>query len=416
MLFFTFALSATFVACSDSDDDNQTELGGGGEDAGGGGLSGASQKQKLEAIASDLIGKVRANDFKNITDLFDYVDRTSRDESAVEDWFDASRDACLLSGSTASDARYLYRASNFYGQFEMTGGVWVKTGSAANLQFKFRDSNNRECVLLVTHSGKDTKVHHDTFDEEDWYYSYPYGSYYERTENTFLIPENITVTLTQGGSQLASVTVKTTLDVSDASGEVRLDRDRAEVTSTLRVNDYSFVVNNAAVNAGSSASLSAILQKGAETLIETRLQASGSTDADETVTVKKVTMDTKVLGNRLRIAGTVTDLSRFSDYLDEADEYDYDGERFKRAIDSANTLMDINVYFDGSSTPSSFVKFYPLVETSYYYGEEWRYEPVFYFSDGAGYSTFGDYFDDEIFEDVIDRFERLMDDFADLAD
>lgn len=415
MLFMTLSLP-TFVACDSSDDKNLTEENGGGN-GDGGGASADSQKQKLESVADELMGKVSADNFRNITDLFDYVETMSNDETAVEDWFEACQEACLISGGRSADKRYLYSASNFYGQFELIGGVWVKKGSARNLQFKFRDSSNRECVLLLTHSGKDTKVHHDEFDEENWYYNYSYGSYVERTENAFVIPENINVTLTQGGNQLVSAEVRTKLSISDASGEVRLDRDRAEVTSAVRVNDYSFIVDNAAVNAGSSASLTARFMKGSEVLLSAKVQGDGYTNSDEEVTVKKATMTAEVLGNRLRIAGTVSDMSRFSDYLKEADNNEYDGDNFKRAIDRANSLLDVKVYFDGNGTPSSTITLYPLVEDSYYYGygEKWTYEPVFNFSDGTGYSTFGDYFDDDVFEDIIDRFERLMDDFADLV-
>lgn len=422
MLFMAFSLT-TFVACDSSDDGNSTEQGDGnnggenGENGGGNGPSADAQKQKLESIANDLMGKVSANDFRNITDLFDYVDRMTTDESAVEDWYEACSDACELSGSTASDTRYLWRASNFYGQFELQNGRWVKTGSAPNLSFKFRDSNNRECVLLVTHSGKDTKVHHDEFDEENWYYT-PYGYYTERVENAFMIPENINVTLTQGGTQLASATVRTTLGISDPDGEVRLSTDRAEVTATMRVNDYTFVVDNAAVNAGSSASLSARFQKGSETLFSTKVQAAGYTNADEEVTVKNATTTTEVLGNRLRIAGTVSDVSRFYDYIEDANNNEYDESRFKTAVDRANGLLDVKVYFDGNATASSTVKLCPVVDTDYYYGysEKWSFGPAFYFSDGTSYSMFDDYFDDDVFEDIIERFERLMDDFIDLVE
>lgn len=409
MLFMALIAAMSVMSCSD----DKEESGGNAEGGATGGqvLGGNDQKAQLEATAKELMSKINAEDFRNITDLFNYVDDNSHDESVVEDWFDACKETCKLSGSTRSDKKYLYKASNFCGQFELQNHKWVKTGTAAYLQFKFWDSSNRECILKATWSESGTKVHHEVFDEEDW--NYPYGEEY--TENSFFVPNTINVTLTQAGAQLASATVNT--NITAVNGEADLATSSATVSTTLNVNNYSIVVDRVQFNGGRNAtgSVSATFTKAGETLVTMSLNGTGDTTNEENLKAGQVTVNTDILG-QVQVRGTVSDIESLRNALDEADENSYDETAFKAAIDRANGLIDVNLYFNGSGSPSSYMKLYASKDNSYYYEEEWEYEPVIMFSDDSGYSTFDDYFADGSFDDVADMFERLVDDFTDLTE
>lgn len=405
MLLTVLTMSVPLVSCSDNDDD---------EPDGPGGVSMAVEEQKLqlEATANELMGKINANDFKNITDLFQYVDEKTNDDSAVDNWFDAAKEACKQSVSDES-VKYLYKASNFYGQFELRDGRWVKTGTGSNLKFSFMDAGGRSCSVTVECSGKDTPVHHEEFDDEEWSYGYANCMRYE---NAYAIPENITVTLVQGGSTLASVTVSTQLDISASSGEVDLAHDRATLTSTLVVNSYTVKIERAAFGGGrnATASASATMSKGGEVLITMKMQGAGNTSDVDDVKVGRVSFNMDVLG-QVQLGGIISDVSALSDCLDEADE-NYTNEKVYRAcIEEANKLIDVNLYFNGNSESVAYVKYYVFEEEDWF-SARWTREPVVMFHDGTAYTTFESYFDEITFDSVINRFNDLLDDFTRLVE
>lgn len=399
------------AACSDSDDD---EVGTNDNPA----LSPSDAKKELEATAQELMNKVSADDFQNIADMTANLE--DNDDDVVNEWFDDCVEACKLSSSTDDNLKYLYAASNFTGKFELVNGRWKNTDDADYLQFTFDDKNGKSCVLKAETSGSKTTVHHDAFDEEDYYWTYVNRHYYEYTtitENSIVIPENIHVTLTQGGSTVADVTVKTSVSIS--SGDFDYTRDNAQVTVSAKINDYNLNVSKVAFNAGTSASVSATLSKGSETLIECSANATGQLYSEESgkdQVGKTGEFEVKVLGNQVYVTGSISNISDLVKNLDNADENDEDESAFKRYIENANALLNINVYFDGSKNSSAKVELYPVSET-YYYGkyEYWDYEPCVVFDDGTKYS-FEEYFDEDTYKDVIDQFEDLIDDFVEMFD
>jgi len=405
--FMAAMISFGLAACSSDDDE---EVGTNDNPA----LSASDSKKELEATAKELMSKVSADDFQNIADMTANLD--DNDDDVVSEWFDDCVEACKLSGSTDDNLKYLYAASNFTGKFELTNGRWKKTGTANYLQFTFDDKNGKTCVLKAETSGKLTTVHHDAFDEEDWDYEYVNGhwrDYETLTENSFVIPEKVHVTLTQGGSTVADVTVNTSVSIS--SGDFDYTRDNAQVTVTAKINDYNLNVSKVAFNAGTSASAAATLSKGGETLIECSANATGqlySEESEKDPVGKTGAFEVKVLGNQVYIVGNISNISDFAENLDNADEYDEDESSFKRYIENANALIDINVYFDGSKNSTAKVELYPVSEKYYNY-EYWNYEPCVVFGDGTKYS-FEEYFDENTYDDVIDQFENLIDDFVEM--
>ena len=405
------ALSLSVASCG-GDDDNNGNGGTPGDGGSGTELTEAQQKQKLEETAKELMAKVSANDFNAIKELGDYVDRTfdNTDSRIVENWFNACVDACLVS-ETDDEIKNLYSASNFTGIFELQGNKWEQTGNADYLQFMFSDESGRECVITLTHSGKDTKVHHESFDDEDYIYSPDWtSSYTRRVENAYMIPENISLSLTQDGKELAAMDMKTSISIG--SGDFDYTRDKAEVSVNAEVSRYKITVNKAAFNAGKNASASAELSINGETLIT----ASGSVDGhiyeDADPDVKNVAINLDILG-KVQLRGTSKDAGKMIEYYDLASSNDQDEAAFKEYVKKGNELLDVKLYFDGSSTSSAYMEMYAL-EEGYPGYEYWNYEPVIRFADGTGYATIEDYFDEGYFDSVIKTFENLVEDFTNL--
>lgn len=408
-MLFVALMTATFTTSCSDDDEN-----GGGET-----VVKEDQKSKFEAAAREFMGHIDANDFQNIADLAKWLDDNSHNDNAIEDWADAAMDACEISGYRTADIKRLFVASNFYGQFELQNGTWVKTGTGNNLQFTFKGN----CVLTVECSGPDHKVHHDSFDTEDWDWNMMYG-YYDitRYENTFAVPENIRVTLKQGGTTLAQANVKSSFTISDSNGEVNLKHDLANVTATVDVNQYRIVVDKAQYTGGSVATAkvaSVTLSKGGKTLVTMSADGNGTPSNDD-ITPGQINISTDVLG-LVQVRGSITDCNQMDYWTEEAYDNDDDETAFKHAINEANKYINLNIYFDGSNSSSSYIKLYPYKEDYYYdpYNnhryEYWDYEAAIMFDDGTGYS-FSDYFDDPVFNSVCDIFENLVEDFEDLVE
>ena len=120
------------------------------------------QKQRLEQAANELMGLVDAADFSSVADLIDYVAAGLCEVSATDDL-----------------VKNVYKASNFYGQFELRNGRWTQTASNVQyLEFRFTDGSGAPCSLRLDCSGAETPVHHDSFDDEEWDYNYSSDGYY----------------------------------------------------------------------------------------------------------------------------------------------------------------------------------------------------------------------------------------------
>ncbi len=416
MLLFAAMVSAAAVSCGD---DNESGAGDGGS---GGGteaetLTPNEQKVKLEKVARELVGKVDADQFSNIEDMAKGIE--GADDSAISDWADACMDACLLDVKGDSLYSYLYVASNFTGSFELKDDKWTKSDEKVGyLQFKFKDNAGKNCVLKLEHSGKETTVHHESFDDELYYYGwngYYYAKYLvSKDKYSYSIPENIKVTLTQGGATVASADIHTTLSVG--SGDVDIARDGAEVTMTTTVNDYKFVLQKAVYSKGKSASVpSFVVTKGGEELVSLTAKATGDlSDVDDPV-LKTGSFEVKVLGGKARVVGNLTDGQTLKRCLDNAGDNDWDEKEYKKYINQANSLIDVKLYLDNSGKYAAFLRLQPFEERYYGAYSSWDAEPVLVFGDGSSYS-FDEYFDENTFSTVINKVENLIDDFVRMFD
>ena len=95
----------------------------------------------------------------------------------------------------------------------------------------------------------------------------------------------------------------------------------------------------------------------------------------------------------LQVEGKCSDLVRMAEL---ADAYVEDEDEFERVIDIMNSLIDIHLYYDCTSTEQASIELEPMMETDEYYGEYYYWaEPVIVFNDGSRY-LFYEYFDEEI--------------------
>lgn len=426
MVFMALSVQSALVSCGDDNPsgDGGIEQGGqtgGGSGDGGGqsaqGLSTVEQKQRLEQAANELMGLVDAADFSSVADLIDYVAENSSDGSEIDSWFGHCAGLCEVS-ATDDLVKNVYKASNFYGQFELRNGRWTQTaGNVQYLEFRFTDGSGAPCSLRLDCSGAETPVHHDSFDDEEWDYNYSSDGYYSvmtRIENTFVVPERIDVTLTQGGATLATASLGSDVSISSGSGDFDYKRDRAELSLAVAVGAYGVAVDRVAFNAGRTAAFSQKLTKDGRELVTLAMEADGDLTDDDNLTGRLTSLDFNIL-DKVWLKGSISSIDRFARYLDSAGANSRDEAAYKADLERANGLMELGLYFAGVDGPSASMRLYPFSDRGYY-GEEWYCEPVLVFPDGSSYSTMQSYFADGFFESVIESFKKLGDDFVRVFD
>ena len=453
-----FSLSSVLVSCGGDDDSVDSPIVNPDpikpeEPSKNEAMTPLEQKEYLDLIARGFMDKTPASDFNEISKLCNHISNTytdSYDWDEVGDWgseiFESLKESL---GTTDKEQEkdswgeynYIYTnykalvmASNFKGQFKAIGNKW-ELSKADDLQFIFSDQHGKECVLKLVTSGNVKKVFIGNIDE--WVdYNYDYSNdyyisndYYDRTQLTVGVPENIVVTLTQGGSQVVKVTVK--LNIGDLSND-KFDLSKNQLTASTLVelnNGYKFNVSQVAYNGNNKTSVSFDMSKNGESLASVAFSSdisgipscnidamvSGNIDEEDfnNSNMKNVYVKLDIMG-KLQIQGTLSDVRKFTDYINEADDNDDDEKTFKSYVNQANSLANFNLFYDGKSTKQATVTLEAFEEESWNGMKYWYMEPMLNFYDGSSYSTFDAFFNDKDFKSVIDAFEKLADNYASL--
>ena len=453
-----FSLSSALVSCGGDDDSVDSPIVNPDpivpeEPSKNEAMTPLEQKEYLDVIARGFMDKTPASDFNEISKLYNHISNTYTDNydwDEVGDWgseiFESLKESL---GTTDKEQEkdswgeynYIYTnykalvmASNFKGQFKAIGNKW-ELSKADDLQFIFSDQYGKECVLKLETSGNVKKVFIGNIDE--WVdYNYDYSNdyyisndYYDRTQLTVGVPENIVVTLTQGGSQVVKVTVK--LNIGDLSND-KFDLSKNQLTASTLVelnNGYKFNVSQVAYNGNNKTSVSFDMSKNGESLASVAFSSdisgipscnidamvSGNIDEEDfnNSNMKNVYVKLDIMG-KLQIQGTLSDVRKFTDYINEADDKDDDEKTFKSYVNQANSLANFNLFYDGKSTKQATVTLEAFEEESWNGMKYWYMEPMLNFYDGSSYSTFDAFFNDKDFKSVIDAFEKLADNYASL--
>lgn len=421
----------------------------------------AKQKEYIETVAIDFMNETPSSDFKELVNLGTYISDVYVDEydwDEVGDWAKGILDAAQKSlGTTTKKTEtntwgdytyndiYVYQnytsllyASNFTGHFTAKNGKWTYA-KANDLQFVFDDANGKQCVLKLETSGNVKKVHAMNLDEwkdyesDDNGYVYTSTEYYDRTQYTIGVPENIAVILTQGGSQTAKVSVKLDLGSID-NEEFDISKNSLNLSTLVELNNgYKMNVSQVAYNANNKVSVQFAMTKNSKTLVTAAIASdisgipscnvsaftSENFDIDDYNTdnanAKNAYVKLDILG-KIQIQGTLADVRKFADYLEKADDNDTNESSFKSYINQANSLADINLFYDGKSAKQASVKFEPFVDETWDGKTWWTAEPVLHFYDGSSYSTFEAFFNDADFKKTIDVFKDLVDSYSNLFD
>lgn len=423
-------------------------------------LSPAEQKAYMETVAREFMDLTPASDFKDITTLGRYVTDSyfdGYDWSEAEKWgkdiIDGLKQYVGILPDEVTDIyngsyyNYYYiskitgykavvQASNFKGHFTATNGRWVLS-KADDLQFIFNDKYGDKCVLKLETSGSVKKVY--LLNTDEWinydsetvgndYYSY---DYYDRTQWTIGVPEKIVLTLTQGGREVVKTTVNIDLG-SISNEEFDLSKNSLNVSTLVEFNNgYKINVSQVSYTANSKVSVQSTMSKNGKDLVVMALASDLSGipscnvsaftksdfdiddyDTDKT-NGKNAFVKLDILG-KIQIQGTIFDIRKYADYLEQADENDEKESNFKSYLNQANALTNINMFYDGNIVKQASVTLEPFEKKEWGYSY-WTTEPVLVFYDGSSYSTFEAFFNDSDFKTTIEAFKTFANKYADLV-
>lgn len=429
-------------------------------------LTPEEQKEYLEAVAEAFMDLTPADDFRDLADLANYCyeEFEDYDWDDVEDWAEDAWNALLVKKNVETvenhdeyhDSYYneyydytdvyqnydaLIAVSNFTGHFEDRGGYW-KVTKADDLQFSFKDERGKQVVATLTaKGGKEVNIgHYDDWTDSDGYdyyhddngYHYQGTSYYDRFNTTIKVPNQIDVTLTQDGTTLVHTVVN--IDLSSLSSNSFVNSSSVSITQQTDFNNgYKVQLSQAKYSSGKSAACTFALSNKSGNLFTAAIGAdiknlpqfnSSTFDEDDyddddlddvDGSINQIAID--VLG-KVQIKGSLSDVSKFANYINEVDDYDCnDRANIMNAISNANKLLNLGIYYDGKNVRQAYVTLESIPD-EYWDGEVCYHDimPVLNFEDGSSYDTFEAFFNDRDFSSAIRTFKRLANRYADLID
>ncbi len=406
-------------------------------------------QNELDRVGKELIAKIDAEKIEPAISLCDYVyskllgfddeeiayPPIQGEENWQDDYANMLKDIrAVASGdfSRTATRRFIetvYRLSDYNGIYTWNEEKqdWEKTSTeGSNLEFRFSHEGNA-CTGTITHSGNEfTYVEKDSAANET---------------TTYMIPAQITATLVEGNTTMATVTVNTTACDKDNSTY------EADVTVTL-ANDY---VAKSSINATPNKITTAMnLSCNDEVLVSGNGEINGEyfdlvpNIANEDLSadqIKNGVIKVNVL-NSVNLALAVDNTSGLFDQMD-FDGYFYESESYDAIADStsyyyissydealqkaanaqakANKCFITMLFFNNNtySAPCTWQPTYTDYGEEYFENEwgtyrwksgEWDIEPVINFSNNTTY-TLDTYFTKIRFSSLVDAYNDLINRF-----
>ena len=426
-----FVCAACVMSCNDKDDVQK-------------GMKADDQKTFLEDLAIEFTQKVPASDFEglkafaqDIAFIFDEDTLSEVQDSLMIDYFRSmvSSEREYVD-STTTPGSYIYgyeelteivlALANFTGHFVATDSGWVYSESDA-LQLDFEDANEKACVLKVAQEGNITRFVFPKIEDEDWddYDEEEIFYYYESTDVTICVPEKVIISLTQDGKDVVKATFTPKVTNLTEDGLFDVGKTTILMGADFELNNGYKVSFKAEESPNKKLSVSYDLSNATGKLLSYSLSGDPSgipsyvldnmadlselgdtLEHSEDLNVKNLYISFSVLGKAQAI-GRISDfwkLVTLSDEMDEESEED-----FKKALAEINKLIDLGLYYNGSTDKQAHVELEAQYRSDTYGGrtkEWWEVIPVMVFSDGARISC-EDFFDEDGFSRAIEAFEAL---------
>lgn len=381
------------------------------------------QKQKLEQVANKSLTVFDSKEFKDLAELCDmFYSHADRYYTADNyDWSDleyAGEDIWedLYSEKKRSDYKwemtYTLFLSNCTGV--VTFGKKAATydrSDETKVVFENIEGENWEATL-VSKNLKEVYL-------GEWVETYYYDQYEDKYEVTVEVPESLVFQVKKGDESIAKVTAM--FDYSISEGGVDYEQDRIGVSLEIQVDDVVVKLSKMSADAKTGAlSYDVTVMKNGmfvasqkvSSVVDYDLDVEDRYIVDGDVDAATVSIETNILGE-VQFKGTCSNMIKLADIVDQ----NYDTQKqAERAAEKALELMDMAIYYDGTSQVQAKIEFEPVADLDYY-GNVYGYylEPVIVFWDESRY-LFYEYFEDGDFDDFLDNLEDFLYDYEEMVE
>ena len=381
------------------------------------------QKQKLEQVATKMINLLPASEFEDVMDIcakalgdgaasfedgYDISELEGVWEEMAEDFFSYQE----ISDTEVRIFLYLY-LSNCTGIVEFgEHKATYKKSSDTKVIYYEEDGTRWEAELTPK---KLKKVYlgewMDSYYDYNGYDSVWYTEYYNVTVE---VPGSLSASIKRNGKTFAAASFS--IDHNIGKDGIDPEKNFISLSCELQFDDMRFNVSKIMYNAKSGdIEFSASVYKGDIFVCSVKFSGNGTYDLTEDGDVlewdaKGFEFSTNLLGE-IQIKGSCKDAQKLTEY---ADSYIESESELDRIVNNINSLIDISVYYDGTSAKQASIEMEPMVYDDNYYGDSYWIEPVIVFNDGSRY-LFYEYFDEDDFAYLIQKFERMVENYASLA-
>lgn len=303
------AMSVSFVSCSKDDDGPIIEEGAPTAEEM---KTAEGQTEYLEFVATKLFNNLTVADFAELQ----YVVEAAKemDGSSVRSWAQDALDACVNLNSER-----IIKASAFTGHFTVNSQneVVQESGTFDDVQIKFKDSKNQDCVLVIKAVGEKTKVF---LQEND-----PAKARATRgrdvTQDYLMVPEKATATMTQAGKQVINIEIVPTLTLKGNTPN-RLDPDVDEYTLDLSATfyGYTFAIKKAHY-VGGTKTMSGVaeisISKGKDNLLNLKVDGSYNNTSTSPVIGGLLTIS---MVDRIKVVADIENIALIANALNELEK------------------------------------------------------------------------------------------------
>ena len=389
------------------------------------------QKEKLEQVALKMINLFPADEYEDVMEMC--ADAITYGETIFDDDYDFSEveDVWEEIGESFFNKKEIsdYETRIFFYLFfsNCTGTVEFGKKKAtyqesSNTKAIFYGKNGEKWEAEITpkglkkvYLGEWMDIFYDYYYdwETDDYVEYWYTDYYNVTVET---PSSLTASLKKDGNIIAQVSF--TLDHNIGSGGIDPESDYVSFSCELIIDDLKYTATNLTYNAkNGNAEFNSNLYKGGIFIFSESFSGNATYDFDEDWYIEDwdgsaLSFKFNILGE-IQVAGSCSDIKRMEDFVDTDINSENDLERM---VGNMNSLLDLVVYYDGTSAAQATIELEPMVEFDSYYGDYYYWvEPVIVFEDNSRY-LFYEYFNEDDFEYLIKKFERMLDNYQNMAE
>ena len=411
-IFWASVVMMSLVACGENESDTL--------------LTPDEQKVEMETIASDLMTEFAATEFEDVmetvSDLYLSCEETfagDYDWSALESVYEERYDEAVKFEEIGKyDERYTYSLlfSTISGSITL-GENAATYKDAENTTVEYTDDNGIKWTAEITPVGtvKTVYLGESVSTSGGIVSDFDGGSssvqeYNEYTRVTVSVPEKLVVSLKKNGQDYLTST--TTFDISISKDGVDVEKDKVSVTTTLEAQGVKVVLEKLSLDATSGKhAQSAKLYKDGKFICSVKSSVEGDIDFEEEEwNAKNINVEVDLLGKML-IKGTCPDAKSIENIMENADPQS--AKDWDRIVNNINTKYNLNVYFNGGSTPQAIMNLEARWDGDEY-AECWT-EPAIQFNDGSRYLLY-EYFTEDNFsetvegaESFVEKYERLID-------